>query len=113
MSKWHVRLSDTAAEELNDIYCYVAIGLQAPETAARLFKRITTAIFSLDEMPLRFPRYDKEPWESLDLRKFSVDNFVIFYFTSESTKEVVVAHIFYGGRDTDEIIENDQYKNGD
>lgn len=113
MSKWQVKYTKIASEDLDAIYRYIAEDLQVPETAAGQVKRIMSAISALDEMPLRNTLYEKEPWKSRGLRKLPVDNFMIFYFTVDSANEVVVAHIFYGGRNIDEIIKAEAKKSDD
>lgn len=52
----------------------------------------------LDDMPNRFPLFEKEPWHSRGLRKLIIDNYIAFYYTNEQVKEFIVFHIFYRGR---------------
>lgn len=59
---------------------------------------------SLDEMPERNPLYEKEPWRTRGLRKVVVDNFVVFYYVNKNVNEVAVFHVFYGGRNIEEIM---------
>lgn len=83
---------------------YIAEDLNVPNTASKQIKRITSAIDSLEEMPLRNPLYDKEPWHSLGLRKMLVDNYIVFYFPNENNNEIVIMHIFYSGRNILNIL---------
>ena len=78
--------------------------LNVPNTANKQIKRITSAIDSLEEMPLRNPLYDEEPWKSRGLRKMLVDNYIIFYFPNETNNEIVIMHIFYSGRNISNIL---------
>ncbi|MDE6869830.1 MAG: type II toxin-antitoxin system RelE/ParE family toxin [Clostridia bacterium] len=104
MNKWKVLYSKTAYEELDNIYKYIAEKLLAPKISREQVKRIMSAISTLDEMPFRNPLYDKEPWRNLGLRKFVIDNYIAFYYANENTNEVIIMHIFYGGRDIDNIL---------
>lgn len=83
--KWTVSYSRDAKEDIRSIYSYIAFELLAPDTAANQYRRIAAAILKLEEMPMRFPLYKDEPWHSLGMRWFPVDNYLVFYFTDETT----------------------------
>ena len=97
--KWTVIYTNTAEQDLRSIYEYIANTLCAPDTAKNLTRQIMDEISSLDEMPNRYAKYDKEPWKDRGLRFFSVKNYVIFYLPNEETKTVYIIRIMYGGRD--------------
>ena len=40
-----------------------------------------------------------EPWHSIGLRFFPIDNYLIFYRTDEEKEIVSIVRIMYGGRD--------------
>ena len=50
-------------------------------------------------MPMRYTRYEEEPWHSQGLRFLPVDNYLIFYLSDETTRVVNIIRIMYGGRD--------------
>lgn len=105
---WMIRYSEEARQDLRDIYEYISYELLAPETAAAQYRRITEAIRKLDEMPLRFPLYEDEPWNSLGMRWLPVDNYLVFYFTDDPAKELSVARIMYRGRDVRRQLEEQE-----
>lgn len=104
MSEWKVVLTPEFKQEFKDIYAYIAEELLAPETAKRQVKRILDQIENLNEMPGRFSLVENEPWRSRGLRKMIVDNYVVFYYLNVKNKEVVIFHVFYGGRNIDELL---------
>ena len=105
MSQWKVKLSPEFKQEIRDIHSYIANTLLVPETALKQVDRILSAVESLNEMPHRNPLYEREPWKSRGLRKLIVDNFVVFYLTNDNQKDVVIFHVFYGGRNITELLE--------
>lgn len=105
MSQWNVKLSPEFKQEVREIYSYIANTLLVPETALKQIDRIIKAVESLNEKPHRNPLYEREPWKSRGLRKLVVDNFVVFYLTNEKLKDVIIFHIFYGGRNISELLE--------
>lgn len=106
MSEWKVIVTPEFKQEFKNIYSYIAEVLLAPETAKKYTTQIINQVERLNEMPHKFSLIEKEPWHSRGLRKLIVNNYVIFYMPNEKTNEVVVFHIFYGGRNIDELLEN-------
>jgi len=96
---WKINYSAQALEDLKAIYEYIAFELLVPETARDQVKRITDSISKLDEMPMMYKAYKEEPWKSKGLRLFPVDNYIVLYLPKEDSNTVVIARIFYGGRD--------------
>lgn len=86
-----------AEQALINIYRYIAVNLQVPETAKRQVDRIMDAIKGLDEMPFRHKLYQKEPWRSKGLRVLPVDNYLVFYIVGMEEKTVAIVNIMYGG----------------
>mgnify|MGYP000886896294 FL=1 len=110
MSEWKVILAPEFKQEFKDIYSYIAEVLLVPETAKNQVTRILDQVEKLDEMPNRFPLFEKEPWHSRGLRKLIIDNYIVFYYPNEQMQEVVVFHIFYGGRNIDELLDKEKNK---
>ena len=104
MSEWKVLLTPEFQQEIWDIYSYIAYTLLVPDTAVKQIERIMYAVESLKNMPLRYSLYEKEPWRSRGLRKLTVDNFIVFYLPNQSAQAVVIFHVFYGGRNIDDLL---------
>ena len=88
-----------ARQDLRDIYEYIAYELLEPEIASGQVDRSMKAARSLEQMPMRYTRYEEEPWHSQGLRSLPVDNYLIFYLPDETTSVVNIIRIMYGGRD--------------
>ena len=97
--KYRVFYTESAKQDLKDIFRYISCDLVEPEIAAKLTQRIMKEIRFLDEMPLRYRLYDEEPWRSRGLRSFPVSNYLVFYIADERAVTVKVVRIMYGGRD--------------
>ncbi len=102
--KWQVVYSKQAELDLRSIYEYIAFSLIAPEIAKKQTRRIMEGIAKLNQLPLRYPLYEKEPWQSKGLRVLPVDNYMVFYLPVESRKTVAVIRIMYGGRNIEEQL---------
>ena len=76
---YEVELSEQADSDLRGIFEYIAFELQSPENASGQLERLEEQILSLDTMPERYRKYEKEPWKSRGLRVLPVDNYVVLY----------------------------------
>ena len=104
MITWRVDVSDPAKGDLRGIYQYIAHVLIEPVTARKQTGRIRTAIRKLDQMPERFPLYDREPWASRGMRRMDVDNYSVFYIPDGKTNIVTVIRIMYARRDIPNLL---------
>ncbi len=76
---YEVELSEQADSDLRGIFEYISFELQSPENASGQLDRLEEQILSLDTMPERYRKYEKEPWKSRGLRVLPVDNYVVLY----------------------------------
>lgn len=97
--KYEIKYTAAAKQDLYDIHEYIAFCLLAPVSAGKLIKRITKAIRSLEELPLRHRLYEEEPWHSRGIRVFPVNHYLIFYVVQEQESTVTVMRIVYERRD--------------
>ena len=94
-----VEISEQADRDLRAIYEYIAFELSSPANASGQLDRLENRIISLEEIPERYQRYEKEPWHSRGLRIFPVDNYVVCYIADTENRIVTVIRVMYGGRD--------------
>ena len=64
---YEVEVSEQADRDLREIFEYIAFELQSPENAIGQLDRLEEQILSLDAMPKRYRKYEKEPWKSREL----------------------------------------------
>ena len=60
--KYQIFYTDSAKQDLKNIYRYICDSLVEPEIAEKLTDKIMKSIRSLDEMPQRYRLFDEEPW---------------------------------------------------
>ena len=59
---YEVEVSEQADRDLREIFEYIAFELQSPENAIGQLDRLEEQILSLDAMPKRYRKYEKESW---------------------------------------------------
>ena len=94
-----VEVSEQADSDLRGSFEYIAFELQSPQNASGQLDRLEEQILSLDTMPERYRKYEKEPWKSRGLRVLPVDNYVVLYITDSDKKVVTILRVMYAGRD--------------
>ena len=98
MKQWKVIYSGQAELDLLNIADYIRYNLLAPQSAIRITDKIMDEIKKLDSMPERFSLYQEEPWYSLGLRFFPVENYTVFYYPESQTGVVQIIRIMYSGQ---------------
>ena len=73
--RYRVGYTQLAKDDLKNIYRYITNQLKEPQVAEKLTKRIKNEIKELDFSPERFIRVDFEPWNSMNIRHFTVGNY--------------------------------------
>ena len=101
---YEVEVSEQADRDLRGIFEYIAFELQSQENARGQLDRLEEQILSLDIMPERYRKYEKEPWNSRGLRVLSVDNYVVLYIPDSDKKVVTILRVMYAGRDIDKQL---------
>jgi len=99
MSTWHVYYTELAQHDMEDIFEYIALTLLVPDSARSQVDRILDSADALCDMPYRYEQYEDEPWRSRGLRRFPVDNYVVFYLPIEAHMLVAIVRVMYVGSD--------------
>ena len=98
---YEIEVPEQDDSDLRGIFEYIAFELQALENASGQLDRLEEQILSLDTIPERYRKYEKEPWKTRGLRVLPVDNYVILYIPDSDKKVVTILRVMYAGRDID------------
>ncbi len=101
---YSVKITGQAETDLRGIYEYIAYELRSAQNAAAQLSRLEQNIYSLDQMPERYRRYEKEPWFSRGWRIMPVDRYCVFYMLDYDRRIVNITRVLYGGRDMDHVL---------
>jgi len=103
---YNVKITGQALSDMKGIYEYIAYTLLEPVIAEKQYTRIEKAIYSLDNMPERFRRYEKEPWKSRNLRIMPVSNYLVFYTVDNTNLDVTAMRVLYGARNIERELDD-------
>lgn len=101
---FQVQLTEQAEKDLRGIYEYIAFRLLSPINAEKQLSRIEAGILSLKDLPERCPRFPKEPWFGMGLRRMIVDHYVVLYLVDTEREQVMIVRVLYGSRNIEELL---------
>ena len=104
MEKYVVEITDDALADMEALYEYIAIKLQAPENAIGQYNRIANAILTLDSYPDRFTLFECEPEHSMGIHRMMVDNYLVCYVIDPG--RVTVTDVLYGASDVHKRLQD-------
>ena len=104
MEKFNVVISNQAEKELNNIITYISQVLLEPNTAKNILKKLTLAIDNLESFPEKYALISEEYIIQDNIRKCSVDNYIIIYRINHKQLQVEISHIFYAKRNWMKLI---------
>ena len=108
MKQYTVRITDKALADMEEIYNYIAIQLQAPENAMGQYNRIAEAIEELYVFPERVKLMESEPERIMGLRQLVIDNYSVFYVIEGM--DVIVTRVLYSAMDISRrLLEDNEY----
>ena len=87
MNKYNVIWSPTANTDLNNIYTYIAYNLTETYIANKIVKKILNSISVLTYFPERYPKCFYYINKSKNIRKLSINKFIIIYEIDNISRE--------------------------
>ena len=97
MKQYKMQITDKALADMEEIYNYIAIQLQAPENALGQYNRIAKAIEGLNMFPERIRLMESAQERAMGLRQLAVDNYSVFYVIED--ERVIVMRVLYSASD--------------
>ena len=91
-----VKITEQAQEQLREIYSYIALQLQSPNTALKMLDVLEKEISSLSYFPNRIALTEEEPWHSKGIHKMPVKNYLVYFWIDDVRKTVQITAVVYG-----------------
>lgn len=96
--EYDIVISDTCLEEIEGNLYYIGKVLKAEKAANRLREKIIKITQILRKFPQSYAKIDKRDRTGREYRRIVIDKYVIIYTIIEENKTVLIAHMYYGGR---------------
>ncbi len=104
MRQYKVQITDKALADMEEIYNYIAMQLQAPGNAIGQYNRIANTIEELNMFPQKARLMEFEQEHAIGLRQLMVDNYSIFYVIEN--EKVIVMRVLYSASDIEERLKD-------
>ena len=103
-NNYEIILTDTAQEELEEIYEYISKKLYERPAANRLMEKIEQSFLKLENNPYLCMEVCVKPHNEI-YRRLIIDDYIALYDVEEKYKQVIVYRIFNGRMNYLNIIE--------
>lgn len=102
MKNYNIEYSKEAKQDLIEIKQYIKYNLQEPEIAKTLISKIRKEINVLKDNPKIYTIIDDDIIKKLEIRKFVVDNYIVFYRIRINSVQIV--RVMCGRRNWIELL---------
>lgn len=99
MENYRIDYLPLAKKDLEKAVAYIALELQAPETARSLLTALDEAANNLKQMPYRFAVYPLTSTLLAEVRFIPVGSYNLFYQVDEARKTVTVLRVLHQRQD--------------
>ena len=103
-SKYKVKFTPLADNDMDGVYQYIFDTLNAPMAAENLIEEIEQKTKRLEDMPYSCAAVDDELLKAKGYRKLVVKNFIALYVVSDDEKLVTIMRVVYGASDYEKNI---------
>jgi toxin ParE1/3/4 len=101
---YDIDITAPAEQDIRKAVEYIDVELHNRIAAENLLDDVEKAIFSLSEMPLRYPLAADKLLAHRGIRFFPIHNYLVFYIVREDRKTVVIERFIYKGRNWTAIL---------
>ena len=104
---YNIIITEPAEQDIRKAVEYIDTELQNRVAAENLLDELEKAIFSLADMPLRYPLVADKVLASQGIRFFPVNNYLVFYVVRKAKKTVVIERVIYKRRNWVTILKSE------
>ena len=79
MTKFEVRVTDSALSAISDQARYIALDRQAPDAAQRWLEQVWNAVDSLEQCPFRAARAEEDNFVAYEVRQLIVGRHLLLF----------------------------------
>ena len=89
-------LTQSAKDDLNEIYKYISENLKEPKIAHKLMQKIEKSIFNLERLPYI---HSEILIRKKKFRRLIINNYITLYRINEKRKQIIIYNVIYGKKD--------------
>lgn len=105
--QYKIAYTETAIRDIEEKVEYISVVLQEPAVAETWYLRLRNTIQeNLDTFPLKFPLYNRSPWNQRGVRLMTTRNDVVLYSVDLDRETVFIRAVCTKGRDLSAHLES-------
>ncbi|SCZ79014.1 type II toxin-antitoxin system RelE/ParE family toxin [Acidaminobacter hydrogenoformans] len=97
-SRYTIRLTPIADQDIEEISDYIAYELKNEIAAVDFLKKLEHQILRLEEFPMSCELVTEKLLRLKGYRKLLVNNYIVFYIVDEQKREVDIVRVLYAMR---------------
>ncbi len=105
--KYKTFFTAKAYEDIREIYSYIRYKLKNTSSAFKIIDEIENKILLLRENPFTGSSVTGQGLVNFGYRKLVIRNYIAIYKVDDSRKEVYIVRVFYGKRNYQALIRDD------
>jgi len=105
---YNIDITGPAEQDIRKAVEYIDTELQNRVAAENFLDDIEKSIFSLANMPMRYPLVADKVLARQGFRFFPVNNYFVFYIVRKNTKTVVIERVLYKRRNWATILKEEK-----
>ena len=102
--KTSIEFSQTASTNIKKALSYISDTLSNPGAASRLGKLIENKINIIKSFPESCPVIQNESIKNVEVRKATIDSYVLYYTINRSDNSIYVINFVHGRQSLEELI---------
>ena len=102
--EYEIRISESAERDIDEILQYMTEKLASPQAAADWVGELEKRYGELSKYPRMYGQPNNEALRQIGYRRFMIKNYVLFYRVNDTLREVIIARVFYCGRNYEKYL---------
>jgi toxin ParE1/3/4 len=102
--EYNLTITEVANQDMNKIFSYILNHLCNPKAAVDLADAIEGKYDEVCINPYMFEESRNKVLKNKSYHRLPVQNYIILYKIDEKNREVIIARIFYGGQNYQELL---------
>lgn len=101
---YSVLITESAHDDLDKIYTYIATELCNPTAATDLADKVESCLQQLVNYPYSFEVAANRQLAKQGYRRIAINSYILLYLVDERDNRVIVARMFYGRQKYEDLI---------
>ena len=104
--EYKIKFTKKCLIDIDNACFYISNTLKSQQASIKLREKIKKSVINLPNNPKMYSQIDKFDKLNRIYRKIVINNYVLLYTIDEENELIYFSHMYYGGRNYLEILDN-------